>query len=137
MLNFLTAFLAPNVRALTEAEIDSVIDEFGPAEIADIVDAYAAQAVATGLDPIAEDVTDSVFQRCGPVIDAIAAMGAGLTRERIEASGSLFRIACAHQTMIATYPDRTLEEILAHIVNLAVAKARETAVFSTGNLQRH
>ncbi|RWY67875.1 hypothetical protein EHI46_26280 [Rhizobium leguminosarum] len=137
MLNFLTAFLAPSVRPLTEAEIDSVIDEFGPAEIADIVDAYAAQAVATGLDPIAEDVTDSVFQRCGPVIDAIAAIGAGVPREKIAVSGSLFRMATAHQVMIATFPGRSLEEILAHVVNLAVSKARETAVFSSGNLQRH
>ncbi|MGO8468339.1 hypothetical protein AB9F45_27650 [Rhizobium leguminosarum] len=137
MLNFLTAFLAPSVRPLTEAEIDSVIDEFGPAEIADIVDAYAAQAVATGLDPIAEDVTDSVFQRCGPVVDAIAAIGAGVPREKIAASGSLFRMATAHQVMIATFPGRSLEEILAHVVNLAVSKARETAVFSSGNLQRH
>ena len=137
MLDILSAFLSPNVRALSEAEIDLVIDEFGPSHIANIVDAYAAQAAATGLDPIVEDVTDSVFQRCGPIIDAIAAMGAGLTRERIEASGSLFRMATAHQTMIATFPGRSLEEILAHIVTLAVSKARQTSVFSTGSDQRH
>ncbi|MGZ2381773.1 hypothetical protein [Rhizobium brockwellii] len=137
MLELLTAFLAPNVRALTEAEIERVIDKFGPAEIANIIDAYAAQAVATGLDPIAEDIVGQVFERCGPIIDAIAALGSGVPREKMEASGSLFRIATAHQVMIATFPDRTLEEILQHITNLAVSKARETAVFSSGNLQRH
>ncbi|NKM11476.1 hypothetical protein GFL85_10575 [Rhizobium laguerreae] len=137
MLDIITAFLAPNVRALTEAEINKVIDEFGPAKIANIVDAYAAQAVATGLDPIAKDIAGHVINRCGPLIDSIAAIGSGVPREKVAAFGSLFRIATAHQVMIATFPDRTLEEILQHITNLAVSKARETAVFSTGNFQRH
>ncbi|XAZ24016.1 hypothetical protein LVY75_12375 [Sinorhizobium sp. B11] len=137
MLDILTAFLAPNTRALTEIEVNAIVDELGPGNIADIVDAYAAQAAATGLDPIADHIAGRVFERCGPVIDAIAAVGTGIAREKIAKSGHLFRIACAHQTIIATFPGRSLEEILAHIVNLAVAKARETSVFSTGSDRRH
>ncbi|MBB3164687.1 hypothetical protein FHS25_005190 [Rhizobium laguerreae] len=137
MLDIITAFLAPNVRALTEAEINLVIDEFGPTEIANIVDAYAAQAANVGLDPIAEHVAGQVFHRCGPVIDAIAAIGAGIPREQIGASGQLFRIAVAHQALVLTFPGRSLEEILAHIVTLAVSKARQTSVFSSGSDRRH
>jgi hypothetical protein len=137
MLDILSAFLAPNARALTEAEINSVIDEFGPTHIADIVDGYAAQAAATGLDPIADDIASLVFDRCGPVIDAIAAIGAGIPREKISGSGQLFRIAVAHQTMLATFPGLSLDQILAHVVTLAVAKARQTSVFSSGSDRRH
>lgn len=137
MLDILTAFLAPNVRALSEAEINSVVDEFGPTHIADIIDAYAAQAAACGLDPIAEHVAGQVFERCGPIIDAIAALGSGVPRESIAASGPLFRMATAHQVMIATFPGRSLDQILEHIVTMAVSKARQTSVFSTGSDRRH
>lgn len=137
MLDVLTAFLAPNVRPLTAAEVDSVINEFGPREIADLVDAYAARAAATGLDPIADHLAGQMFNRCGPVIDAIAAIGAGIPRENVARAGQLFRIACAHQTVLLTFPGLTLEQILAHIVTLAVAKARQTSVFSSGSDRRH
>jgi hypothetical protein len=138
MIDLLAPLFAHKTRALTLSEIEAAIDQFAPADLADLFDSRAAVAqMPGGLDLVAGEAASAVFDRCGPIIDEVARLATGKTREEIEATNFVVKAATAHQALLATYPGLTFEQAFEKLVDLAIQRARQTSALLANNIGRH
>lgn len=87
MIDFLLSLAAPPMRALTDGELDAVIDEFSTTDAAAIIDliffAGPSPRPATTLATMADGLGDDLILQAGPIMVALVALGTGRTREDV------------------------------------------------------
>jgi len=138
MIDLLAPLFAHKTRALTMSEIEAAIDQFAPADLANLFDSRAVVAqMPGGLDLVAGEAASAVFDRCGPIIDEIARLATGKTREEIEATNFVVKAAAAHQALLATFPGLTFEQAIQRLVDMAIHRARSTSAYLSNNIERH
>ncbi|MDM9626273.1 hypothetical protein QTL95_10220 [Rhizobium sp. S152] len=138
MIDMLAALFAHKTRALTLSEIEAVIDQFAPADLADVFDSRAALAqMPGGLDLVAGETANAVYKRCEPIINEIVRLATGRTREEVKATSFVVKAASAHQALLATYPGLTFDQAVERIVHLALARTVRTSALLSNNTQRH
>jgi hypothetical protein len=137
MIDTLIGMLAPKSRALTSTEIESVIGNLRPGDLADLFDMGAGDMQPTGLDPLAKEAADALFHRCGPAIDEIFRVMTGASLEAVSATNVIVKAACAHQALMATFPGLSFEQVVQVVLKLVVARAKKTSALLSNQTQRH
>ncbi|WP_275788988.1 hypothetical protein [Pararhizobium gei] len=128
-----------SARAITQDELDGLIQEFDPESIANILDECFI-VDPSGLkvkERAAEKITELLLGNARPLVVAFVATGTDRPRETVENWG-FFQLAVGIQQVAAkTYPGWNFLEIGNHIIERVIAVAAPTSASASGNLSRN
>ncbi|CAN7177684.1 hypothetical protein LJR251_000286 [Rhizobium rhizogenes] len=127
------------VRALTESDLDSMIEEFGSDKIADILDSTFVRVGSEFQfkEQAADAITSLLIGNSSALLKAVVAAGTDKPREVVDrmnvVSLTIFLVRIAKVTFAGSSP----EDVAQMLVDRMILSAGATSAVMSENLSRH
>jgi len=127
------------IRALTESDIDSIIEEFGSDKIADILDSTFVRVGSEFRfkEQAADAITSLLIGNSSALLKAVVAAGTDKPREAVDRMNAVTLTIFLVRIAKATFAGSSPEGVAQMLVDRMILSAGATSAVMSENLSRH